>query len=80
MEDYCEEVRHLEDKFYGLELNHIAQQYNSRCELAKIASERTKVPLNVFSRGVYESSVMIDESPEPSPGTKTPSATKLEAM
>jgi hypothetical protein len=24
MEAYCDEVRHLEDKFYGLELNHIA--------------------------------------------------------
>jgi hypothetical protein len=23
MEAYCEEVRHLEDKFYGLELNYI---------------------------------------------------------
>jgi ribonuclease HI len=25
MEDYCDEVRRLEDKFYGLELNHIAR-------------------------------------------------------
>jgi hypothetical protein len=24
MEAYCDEVRCLEDKFYGLELNHIA--------------------------------------------------------
>jgi hypothetical protein len=24
MEAYCDEVRRLEDKFYGLELNHIA--------------------------------------------------------
>jgi hypothetical protein len=28
MEAYCEEVRCLEDKFYGLELNHIARRYN----------------------------------------------------
>jgi hypothetical protein len=25
MEAYCDEVRHLEDKFYGLELNHVAR-------------------------------------------------------
>jgi hypothetical protein len=24
MEAYCDEVRRLEDKFYGLELNHVA--------------------------------------------------------
>jgi ribonuclease HI len=28
MEAYCDEVRRLEDKFYGLELNHVAQRYN----------------------------------------------------
>jgi hypothetical protein len=26
MEAYCDEVRRLEDKFYGLELNHIARR------------------------------------------------------
>jgi hypothetical protein len=25
MEAYCDEVRRLEDKFYGLELNHVAR-------------------------------------------------------
>jgi hypothetical protein len=45
MEAYCDEVRHLEDKFYGLELNHAARQYNETAdELAKIASGRTMVP------------------------------------
>jgi hypothetical protein len=39
MEAYCDEVRRLEDKFYGLELNHVARQYNEASyELAKIAS------------------------------------------
>jgi hypothetical protein len=39
MEAYCDEVRRLEDKFYGLELNHIAQRYNETADkLAKIAS------------------------------------------
>jgi ribonuclease HI len=45
MEAYCDEVRRLEDKFYGLELNHIARQYNETAdELAKIALGRTTVP------------------------------------
>jgi ribonuclease HI len=39
MEAYCQEVRCLEDKFHGLELNHIARRYNEAAdELAKIAS------------------------------------------
>jgi ribonuclease HI len=38
MEAYCDEVRCLEDKFYGLELNHVARWYNETAdELAKIA-------------------------------------------
>jgi ribonuclease HI len=27
MEAYCDEVRRLDDKFYGLELNHVARRY-----------------------------------------------------
>jgi ribonuclease HI len=53
MEAYCDEVRCLEDKFYGLELNHIARRYNETAdELAKIASGRTTVPL-MFSPETY---------------------------
>src|SRR5699024_9517466 len=49
MEAYCDEVLRLEDKFYGLELNHIARRYNETAdELAKIASGRTTVPPDVF--------------------------------
>jgi hypothetical protein len=45
IEAYCDEVRHLEDKFYGLELNYIARRYNETAdELAKIASGQTTVP------------------------------------
>jgi ribonuclease HI len=47
---YCEVVQHLEDKFDGLELNHIARKYNEEAnELAKIASGQTTVPPNVFA-------------------------------
>jgi ribonuclease HI len=45
MEAYSDEVRRLEDKFYGLEVNHVARRYNETAdELAKIASGRTTVP------------------------------------
>ena len=41
MEAHSKEVRKLEDKFHGLELNHIARRYNEAAdELAKIASTR----------------------------------------
>jgi ribonuclease HI len=66
MEAYCDEVRRLEDKFYGLELNHIAQRYNETAdELAKIASGRTTIPPDVFSRDLHQPSVKIDDTPEP---------------
>jgi hypothetical protein len=66
MEAYCDEVRRLEDKFYGLELNHIARRYNETAdELAKIASGRTTVPPDVFSRDIHQPSVKIDDTPEP---------------
>ena len=66
MEAYCDEVRRLEDKFFGLELNHIARRYNETAdELAKIASGRTTVTPDVFSRDLHQPSVRIDGSPEP---------------
>jgi ribonuclease HI len=77
MEAYCDEVRHLEDKFYGLELNHIARRYNETAdELAKIASGRTTVPPDVFSRDIHQPSVKIDDTPEP----EVPSAAEGEAL
>jgi ribonuclease HI len=57
MEAYCDEVRRLEDKFYGLELNHIARRYETADELAKIASGRTTVPPDVFSQDLHQPSV-----------------------
>jgi hypothetical protein len=66
MEACCDEVRRLEDKFYGLELSHIARRYNKTAdELAKIASGRTTVPPDVFSRDIHQPSVKTDDTPEP---------------
>jgi ribonuclease HI len=84
MEAYCNEVRCLEDKFYGLELNHIARRYNKTAdELAKIASGRTTVPPDVFSRDIHQPSVKIDDTHEPeetSAQPEVPSVTEGEAL
>jgi ribonuclease HI len=73
MEDYCDEVRRLEDKFYGLGLNHIARRYYETAdELAKIASGHTTVPLDVFSRDICQPSVKTDDTPEPEEASATP--------
>jgi transposase InsO family protein len=76
---YCDEVRRLEDKFYGLELNHIARRYNKTAdELAKIASGRTTVPPDVFSRDLHQPSVKIDDSPEPEAPSLQPEAPSVQ--
>jgi ribonuclease HI len=84
MEAYCDEVRRLEDKFHGLELNHVARRYNETPdELAKIASGRTTVPPDVFSRDIYQPSVKLDDTPEPdktSAQPEVPSAAEGEAL
>jgi ribonuclease HI len=84
MEAYCDEVRRLEDKFYGLELNHIARRYNETAdELAKIASGWTTVSPNVFSRDLHQPSVKIDDAPEPEEASaepEVPSTVKEEAL
>jgi hypothetical protein len=84
MEAYYDEVRCLEDKFYGLELNHIARRYNETAdELDKIASGRTMVPPNVFSRDIHQPSVKTDDTPEPEEASTQPvvsSAAKGEAL
>jgi hypothetical protein len=84
MEAYYDEVRCLEDRFYGLELNHVARRYNETAdELAKIASGRTTVPPNVFSRDVYQPSVKLNDAPEPegtSAQLEVPSATEGQAL
>jgi hypothetical protein len=75
MEAYCDEVRRLEDKFFGLELNHIARRYNETAdELAKIASGRTTVPPDVFSRDLHQPSVKVDDTPEPEAPSAQPEA------
>jgi hypothetical protein len=64
MEAYCNAVRALEDKFYGIELNHVPRRYNEEAdELAKIASGRITIPPNVFARDVARPSVNLKPTP-----------------
>jgi hypothetical protein len=60
LEAYCKEVCKLEDKFHGLELNHVVRRYNEAAdELTKIASTRGTIPPDVFSRDLLEPSVSL---------------------
>jgi hypothetical protein len=77
MEAYCNVVRALEDKFYGIELNHVTRWYNEEAdELAKIVSGRIIVPPNVFTQDVMKPSVNLDLTPsnreEPSGAPSSP--------
>jgi transposase InsO family protein len=77
MEAYCKAVRGFEDKFYGIELNHVPRRYNEEAdELAKIASGRITVPPNVFARDVAQPSVTLEPHPsnctEPSGAPSSP--------
>jgi hypothetical protein len=79
MEAYCDEVRRLEDKFYRLEVNHVARQYNETTdELAKIASGRTTVPPDVFSRDLHLPSVKTSDTTEPEAPSAPPEAPSAE--
>jgi hypothetical protein len=65
-------------------LNHVARRYNETAdELAKIASGRTMVPPDIFSRDIYQPSVKLDDALEPeetSAQPEVPSAAKGEAL
>ena len=66
MEAYCQEVRRLEDKFDGLELNHIPRRLNEAADtLAKAASSREPVPTGVFASDQHKPSVRYAGSEQP---------------
>ena len=55
MAAYCQEVHQLEDKFDGLELNHIPSCLNEATDaLAKAASDREPVPTGVFTSNQHK--------------------------
>jgi len=58
MDAFCKAVRCLEEKFDGLELNHVLRKYNEAADaLAKMASERATVPPDVFVSDLYNPSI-----------------------
>ena len=83
MAAYCQEVQRLEDKFDGLELNHIPRHLNEAADaLAKAASNREPVPMGVFASDQHKPLVRHkgleqgrDGPSNPGPGTDQPSAT-----
>ena len=61
MAAYYQEVRQLEDKFDGLELNHIPRRHNKAADaLAKAASDREPVPIGVFASDQHKPSVRYE--------------------
>ena len=82
MEAYCQEVRRLEDRFNGLELNHIPRCLNEAADaLAKAASCREPVPAGVFASDQHKPSVcytgseQVDDGPSSLiPGASPPIA------
>ena len=62
MDAYCKVVRRLEEKFDGLELNHVLRKYNEATDaLAKMASEWATVPPDVFVSDLYKPSIDYKE-------------------
>jgi hypothetical protein len=78
MEAYCNAMHALEDKFYGVELNHVPRKYNEEVdELAKIASGWITVPPNVFACNVTNPSVNLGRIP---PSQEEPSGAPSNLM
>ena len=62
MAAYYHEVQQLEDKFDGLELNHIPRWLNEVADtLAKMASSREPVPTSIFTSDLHKPSVRYEE-------------------
>ena len=82
MATYCQEVQWLEDKFDGLELNHIPRCLNEAADaLVKAVSSREPVPMGVFASDQHKPSVRYEglewanDSPsDPAPKADPPTA------
>ena len=77
MATYYQEVRWLEDKFDGLELNHIPRRINEVANaLAKAVSGQEPVPTGVFASDQHKPSVHYErlEPADDGPSDQTPGA------
>ena len=62
MAAYCQEVRKLEDKFWGIELHHVPRKDNDAADfLAKLAARRVPSLDGVFINDLHKSSAHILE-------------------
>jgi hypothetical protein len=67
MEAYVQEVRKLENKFSGLEVDHVLREHNAAADaLSKLGSTRAQVPTGVFVQELKQPS--ISPSPQVSTG------------
>jgi hypothetical protein len=68
MDTYCLEVCKLENKFYGLEFDHVVRYNNLAADvLSKLGSTRAQVPAGVFVHELHAPSI-----PETAPTTTDP--------
>ncbi|XP_066354745.1 uncharacterized protein [Miscanthus floridulus] len=62
-------IKELEDKFDGLELNHISRHLNEAADaLAKAASSREPMPIGIFASDHHKPSVRYEEPEQASDG------------
>ena len=72
MATYYQEVCQLEDKFDGLELNHIPRHLNEAVDaLAKVAFGQEPVPTGVFASDQHKPSVCYEEPKQAGGGQPT---------
>jgi hypothetical protein len=58
MDAYVQEVRKLENKFFGLEVHHVLREHNVGADaLSKLGSTRAQVPPGVFIQELQQSSI-----------------------
>ena len=75
MATYCQEVRWLEDRFDGLELNHIPRRLNEAADaLVKAASTREPVLTGVFASDQHKPSVRYKGSERADDGPPNPAS------
>ena len=74
MATYYREVCQLEDKFDGLELNHIPRCFNEVAALAKAVSGKGPVPTSVFANDQHEPSVRYEGSEQANDGLSDPAS------
>ena len=73
MTTYYQEVHWLEDKFDGLELNHILRCLNEVADaLAKAASDREPMPAGVFASDQHRPSVRYEGLEQAGDGSSAP--------